>query len=170
MAPRIETERLVLAANSAEARTIIIRPACVYGGAGSLTAPWFESAEKEGAARIVGDGSFHWAMVHLEDLAELYRLAAESTLSGEILNAVEGSKASVRECAEAVSLAVTGAASVVSTPLAEAEKVMGPMAGCLTLHQRLDASKAARLLGWYPRHTAFTDHAARYYRSWKATH
>lgn len=160
----------MLAANSAETRTITIRPGCVYGCEGSLTAPWFESAEKEGAARIVGDGSFHWAMVHLEDLAELYRLAAESTVSGEVLNAVDSGKATVRECAEAASMAVTGAAKVVFTLLTEAEKVMGPMAECLTLNQCLDASKAARLLGWYPRHTAFADQAARYYRSWKATH
>src|SRR5829696_6227475 len=62
--PRAETEQRVLAANAGKLRTLVLRPGCVYGGSGSLTAMWFDSAAKSGAARVVGDGSQRWAMVH----------------------------------------------------------------------------------------------------------
>ena len=166
--PRVETETLILEANGGRLRTIVIRPGCVYGGAGSLTASWFDSAEKEGAARIVGDGKFRWAMVHLSDLAEAYRLVAESAFGGEVFNLTDRSRFTVLECAEAASAAATGAGKVESIPVEVAAKSMGPMAECLALDQHIDSSKAARLLGWQPRHGGFMDDVARYYRSWKA--
>jgi nucleoside-diphosphate-sugar epimerase len=165
---RVETEKTVLSGNRGQVHTIILRPGCVYGGAGSLTAHWFESAEKEGAARIVGDGSFRWTMVHVSDLAELYRLAAESGFGGEVFNATDRSRFTVLECARAVSAVVSGRDSVNTTPVEEAAKVFGPMAECLVLDQHLDSSKAARLLGWQPRHGGFVDGVDRYYRAWKA--
>jgi nucleoside-diphosphate-sugar epimerase len=166
--PRTETERLILAASGERVRTIVTRPGCVYGGAGSLTAAWFASAEQEGAARIVGDGKFRWAMVHVADVAEGYRLAAEAAFGGEIFNLTDRSRFTVLECAEAASTAATGSAKVKSASVEEAAKNMGPMAECLTLDQHIDSSKAARLLGWQPRHGGFVDDVARYYSSWKA--
>jgi nucleoside-diphosphate-sugar epimerase len=166
--PRIETEKTVLAANRGQVRTIILRPGCVYGKEGSLTAAWFESASKEGAARIVGDGSFRWTMVHVSDVAEAYRLAAESAFGGEVFNVTDRSRFTVRECAQAVSSVVTGRDSVNTTPVEEAARVYGPMAECLVLDQHVDSSKAARLLGWQPRHGGFVDGVDRYYRAWKA--
>lgn len=168
-AARVETEATVLAASTGRVRTIVIRPGCVYGGAGGLTATWFESAEKEGAARIVGDGSFRWSMVHVSDLAEAYRLAVESRLAGEVFNLTDRSRSTVLECARAASQAATGTAAVATTPVEEAAKTMGAMAEGLTLDQHVDSSKAVRLLGWQPRHGGFVDGAARYYRSWKAS-
>ena len=109
MKPRVETEALILAANGGRIRTLVLRPGCLYGASGSLTAAWFESAEKEGVARIVGDGKFRWAMVHVADLAEAYRLAAESALGGEVFNLTDRSRFTVLECAEAASAAATGA-------------------------------------------------------------
>jgi nucleoside-diphosphate-sugar epimerase len=167
--PRVETERMILARASGDVRTIILRPGCVYGGAGSLTASWFFSAQKEGAARIAGDGNFHWSMVHLADLAVAYRLAAESHFNRQIFNVSDRSRFTVLECAQAASRAVTGSAKVTPTTLEEAAKMMGPMAECLTLDQHVDASKAARLLGWNPRHGGFVDGVNRYYESWKAS-
>jgi nucleoside-diphosphate-sugar epimerase len=167
--PRVETERLVLAAASPATRTLVIRPGCVYGGHGSLTAAWFESAENEGASRIIGDGACHWPMIHVAGLAELYRLAAESPLTAEIFNGVDGATPTVRECAEAASRAVLGTPAVTGTPREEALYAMGPMAECLTLDQRLDGSKARRLLGWQCRHRGFVAGAPRYYRAWKAS-
>ena len=166
--PRVATEGLVIEANRDLVRTVILRPGCVYGGSGSLTASWFESAVKEGAARIVGDGAFRWTMVHLADLAQAYRLSAESSLGGEIFNVTDRSRSTVLECAQAVSFAVNGNETVNSTSLEEAVKIMGPMVDCLTLDQHVDSSKASRLLGWQPRHGGFADGAGRYYGSWKA--
>ncbi|MEO6709518.1 MAG: NAD-dependent epimerase/dehydratase family protein, partial [Planctomycetota bacterium] len=102
---RAEHERLVLAADGGALRTLVIRPGCVYGGSGSLTSYWFESATKQGAALVVGDGANRWAMVHRQDLAELYLRAAESSHRGEIFNAVDRSRFTQLECARAASRA-----------------------------------------------------------------
>jgi nucleoside-diphosphate-sugar epimerase len=168
VAPRVETEGRVLAATGAGVRTILIRPGCVYGGAGSLTASWFASAVDEGAARIVGDGSCRWAMVHHEDLAELYVRTAESPLAGELLNATDRSRSTVRECAEAASRAAGAGGRVAMVAVAEAARHLGPMAECLAYDQHVDARKAVRLLGWQPRHGGFADGAATYFAAWKA--
>jgi nucleoside-diphosphate-sugar epimerase len=161
-------ERLVLGASSGGLRTIVLRPGCVYGASGSLTAHWFESAEKRGAARIVGDGNQRWAMIHVDDLADLYLRAAESTLGGEVFNATDRSRFTVMECARAASRAAGGNGKVETSSIAEAAKSVGPMAECLALDQHNDSSKAARLLGWQPRHAGFVDGVQRYYRAWKA--
>lgn len=165
--PRSETEVRVLAANEGLVRTVIVRPGCVYGGSGSLTAMWFESASKSGAARIVGDGSNRWAMIHREDLAILYRLVIGSPARGEVFNATDRSRFTVLECASAASR-LAGNGSVESTPLARATKEMGGLAECLALTQHVDASKAGRLLGWNPRHGGFVDGVTRYFAAWQA--
>jgi len=167
VARRIEHERVVLEASAADLATLVIRPGCVYGGKGSLTASWFESARREGAARIIGEGENRWSMVHRDDLASLYVLAAESGCRGEIFNATDRSRASVRECAQAASRAAGAAGRITSTGVAEAVKSMGPYAECLTLDQHVDSGKAARLLGWQPRHAGFADEAERCFRAWK---
>jgi nucleoside-diphosphate-sugar epimerase len=102
---RVEIEDSVLATRRDGLRPIVIRVGCVYGASGSLTATWFDTAQKHGSARIVGDGSNRWAMVHVQDLADLYLRAAESDASGEVFNATDRSRSTVFECARAASFA-----------------------------------------------------------------
>ncbi len=168
LAPRLETERLVLGGGQGALRTLVVRPGCVYGGTGGLTASWFESAEKDGAARFVGDGTARWAMVHVEDLAGFYVLAAESAFSGEVFNATDRSRFSVLDCARAASRAAGAGGKVVPVPVEDAARTMGPVAECLAFDQHVDSRKAVRFLGWHPRHGGFADGAARYFRAWKA--
>lgn len=168
VARRVEHERMVLDADCAALRTIVIRPGCVYGGSGSLTASWFASAAKEGAARVVGDGRNRWSMVHRDDLARLYVLAAESGWRGEVFNATDRSRATVRECAQAASRAAGAGGKVASVPVAQAVERLGPYAECLALDQHVDSGKAARLLGWQPRHAGFVDEAERCFLAWNA--
>jgi nucleoside-diphosphate-sugar epimerase len=169
VAPRVETEKIVLEANERKLRTMVLRPGCVYGGSGGLTGAWFESAQKEGAARIVGDGNFHWTMVHVADLALAYRRAAESDLGGEVFNISDRSYTSVLDCARAASRAATGADRVATTRADEMIATMGPVAECLMFDQHVDSAKATRLLGWNPAHTGFVIGVRRYYESWKAS-
>jgi nucleoside-diphosphate-sugar epimerase len=166
--PRVETEQRVLA-GAAGVRGVVIRPGCVYGGRGSLTAAWFESAVGEGAARIVGDGSCRWAMVHREDLADLYVRAAESAFGGEIFNATDRSRSTVRECAEAASRAAGAGGKVTSIAVAEFAAHVGPMAECFAYDQHVDSTKAERLLGWRPRHAGFVAGAAACFAAWRAS-
>ncbi|NWG00748.1 MAG: NAD-dependent epimerase/dehydratase family protein [Thermoanaerobaculaceae bacterium] len=168
VAARVEIEEVVQAANSGRVRTTVLRPGCVYGGRGGLTATWFDSALREGAARIVGDGFYRWAMVHVEDLAEAYVRAIEWPTGGEVFNITDRSRFTVRECAEAASRAAGADGRVVATPVAEARQSLGGFADCLTLDQHVDARKAVRMLGWQPRHGGFVDGAETYFRAWKA--
>ena len=168
VARRVEHERVVLEASAGDLRTVVIRPGCVYGGTGSLTASWFESARKEGATRIVGDGENRWSLVHRDDLARVYVLAAESGCRGEVFNATDRSRATVRECAQAASRAAGQGGRIASTGVAEAVKSLGAWAECLTFDQHVDSGKATRFLGWQPRHAGFVDEAERCFRSWKA--
>ena len=94
-------EELLLKAESKKIRPIVIRPGCVYGGKGGLTALWFEAAEK-GELAVLGKGDYRWAMVHLSDLARLYVKAAEKECSGIVLNGVDSSRNTVYEMLEAV--------------------------------------------------------------------
>ena len=169
VARRVEHERMVLDADGGSVRTVVIRPGCVYGASGSLTASWFASATKEKVARIVGDGQNRWSMVHRDDLARLYVLAAESGWHGEVFNATDRSRSTVRECAEAASRAAGAGGRVASTPTAEAVKTFGAFAECLALDQHVDSGKATRYLGWQPRHAGFVDEAERCFLAWRAS-
>ncbi|MEN6527443.1 MAG: NAD-dependent epimerase/dehydratase family protein [Candidatus Polarisedimenticolia bacterium] len=169
VARRAEHEALVRGADDGRGlRTLVVRPGCVYGGAGGLTAAWFDGALKGGAARIVGHGENHWAMVHRDDLARVYVLAAESWLGGETIDVVDGAETTVLDCARAASEAVGAGGRTVATDLDEALRAMGPIAECLALDQRIDGSKVRGLLGWTPRHRGFAAGAARYARSFRA--
>ncbi len=169
LAGRIEHEGRVLGANRGRIRTLVVRPGCVYGGPGGLTASWFESAEREGAARMIGAGDNRWGMIHVADLADLYLRAAESPWGGEVFNATDRSRFTVRECAEAASRAAGADGSIQSLSLEDAARAVGPMAEGLALDQHVDSSKAVRMLGWRPRHGGFVDGVGRYYSSWKAS-
>lgn len=156
-------EKRVLAAKG-----LVIRPGCVYGGTGGLTGLWFQGAVEDKAAPIVGEGDNRWAVVHVEDLANLYARAAESVLAGELLNAVDASRFTVREMAEAASRAAGAGGAVNALAFAEAEKLFGGMAHGLALDQDVDASKARRLLGWEPRFKGFPGDADLYFAAWHA--
>jgi len=169
VAPRSAMDRRVLEAAAGDVRTFVLRPGCVYGGSGSLTAAWFESAVSGGAARVVGDGSARWAMVHRDDLAALYLRAVESGLAGGLFNATDRSRFTTLDCARAASRAAGTGGAVTLVPVAEAAATYGPMAEALATGQHVDSTKAVRLLGWQPRHGGFADGAARYFESWRAS-
>lgn len=169
VAPRPAVDAAVLSWNGGGLRTLVIRPGCVYGGAGSLTSAWFESAARTGAARVVGDGTNRWAMVHRDDLADLYVRAAESGLGGEVINATDRSRATVNECAAAASLAAGAEGRLEHVPVEQAVAAMGPFATCLALSQHVESWKAVHRLGWTPRHGGFVDAAPRLCAAWKAS-
>lgn len=160
---RGEHEKKVLAAGG-----LVIRPGCVYGREGGLTGLWFGGALDKGAAPVVGRGDNRWATVHADDCGELYARAAESGLKGELFNATDRSRATVREMAEAASRAAGKGGATVELAFAAAEKAYGAMAHGLALDQHVDSSKAQRRLGWIPRFGGFSDDAPRYFSAWMA--
>jgi len=159
-------EQMVL--NASNMRTLVLRPGCVYGKQGGLSGMWFSSAYNEKALRVIGDGNNRWAMVHVDDLAEAYVRAAESNYGGEIFNVVDHSRASVREMANAIASVTNYAGEIQYVPVAEAAKTLGDFAECLAVDQHIDGRKAARLLGWQPKHGGLADGIASYFEAWKA--
>lgn len=169
VSPRPAVDAAVLSWNGGGLRTLVIRPGCVYGGSGSLTASWFETASKGGAARVIGDGANRWAMVHRDDLADLYVRAAESGMGGEVINATDRSRSTVNECAAAASRSAGADGRVEHVPVEQAVASMGPFATCLALDQHVDARRAFHRLGWVPRHGGFVDAAPRLFAAWRAS-
>jgi nucleoside-diphosphate-sugar epimerase len=163
---RPSTERVVFEADGA--RGIVMRPGCVYGGSGSLTAPWFEGAGR-GSVDVVGDGSARWAMVHRDDLGDAYVRAAEHAPAGEIFNVSDGFEDTQAAMAQAAARTAGGTGEIRRVPVPEAVAAMGAWAACLVYDQRLSASKAARLLGWAPRHTGFIAEVADCFAAWKSS-
>ena len=161
---RTEHEKLVLAAKG-----LVIRPGCVYGGAGGLTGLWFHGAVEQQTAPIVGDGSNHWSVVHLDDLADLYVRVAESTLTGELFNAVDGSRHTVHEMATAASRAAGTGGNVKSLTFSEAQTLYGGMVYGLAMDQHIVSAKAADLLSWKPRFNGFPEDAERFFTAWQAS-
>lgn len=166
VASRPGIEQMVLKASGI--RGVVIRPGCVYGRQGGLTGMWFDGPDKGRLLQVIGDGDNHWAMVHIDDLADGYRRAAEGTLADEVFNLTDGSSFTVREMADAVARVTGYAGQIQFVPVAEASKTLGAFAACLALDQRVDSSKAGRLLGWQPRHRGFLDEVDTYFQSWKA--
>jgi nucleoside-diphosphate-sugar epimerase len=162
---RAEHEKLVLAAASGTLVTAVIRPGMVYGGKAGLITPWFEGALKDGAASAVGTGGQHWAFVHRDDLAELYRLVLERRAKG-VFHGVDGHATRVEQAAGAYSKAA-GKGAVRYTPVEQARATMGAMADALAMDQNV-ASTRAREVGWVPAHRGVVEEAEKMFKDWKA--
>ncbi len=163
---RPEIEQMVIHAE--RARGLVIRPANAYGRREGMLRPWLESAAQGRAPVVAGDGSNHWALVHVDDLAMGYLQAVESTMSGEIFHFGDGSRYTVRELVEAVMQSAGFSGQAEYIPMPKALESMGPNAEVEAMDFALDSSKAEGLLNWKPRHSGFVEQAQTYFEAWKA--
>lgn len=161
-------EQKVLQASSKTLQPIVIRPGIVYGGKGSLTAFWFDSIAKH-APQIVGDGQQRYSMVHVDDLAELYVLAAEKkNLGAQIFNATNGANDTVQTNFEAVAVACHMHKPVQHLTQEQAFKLHGGLTEGLLTGQSVLSEKAQKMLSWKARHAKFTEEAKIYFDAWQA--
>jgi nucleoside-diphosphate-sugar epimerase len=130
-------------------RSVVIRPAVAYGRAGGTPAEFTDSARNKGAARFVGTGENRWAMVHVEDLADLYVLTLDRAAPGTLLLGVHGPSQRVRDLAAAASRGVGAGGRTIAWPLEEARQKLGAYADALTLDQQASGRRAEEL-GWRP--------------------
>lgn len=144
-------EQLALQASAQKTRSIVIRPAVVYGRGQGIPAEFVASARTTGAARYVGHGENRWTMIDVDDLADLYVRAFEKAPAGTVLLAADGSAHRVKEIAEAASIGAGAGGRTESWPLEEARKTLGAYADALVLDQQVSSEKARSLLGWKPR-------------------
>lgn len=147
---RLAVEDRVLKAAERRIRTVVIRPAIVYGRGGGIPAGFIDSAHKEGAARYVGSGENRWPFVHVDDLADLYLLALEKAPPGTLLLGVSGPSYRVRDVAGAASRGAGAGGKTVGWPLEEAREKLGSYADALALDQQATGKRAEQLLGWRP--------------------
>ena len=164
---RCQVENTVI--NAEMVKGLVIRPGVVYGKQGGLTGMWFHSASNGGAVQIVGDGQNRVAMVHVDDLAVGYLLAAQSGLSGESFNLVDSTHSTVVELVGAAAKAANSIRQLEFIPTDAAVPEMGELGEALALDQVVDASKAHRLLDWQPQHRGFIPEVETYYRAWRSS-
>ncbi len=129
---------------------IVVSPVVVYGRGAGLTAFVFgdQMKNESGALRLVGDGSQHWATVHVDDLASLYVLAVENGTGGQIYIGASGNNPTVRRLAEAA----VGAGGTVApeSPDDSRARFGAPFADALLLDEQAFGRKARADLGWDP--------------------
>lgn len=163
---RLALEERLLTSATPTSKIAIIRPGCVYGGAGSLTSLWFEGT-KTGSVEMVGDGHNHWTMIHTQDLANAYVLAAEKELNGMVLNIVDDTTYTVKEMASAVAAVAGIPGKIHSITPEEGFEKHGQLTQGFLIDQKISNERARRLLGWYPRHKGFIQDIEVYYNAWK---
>jgi nucleoside-diphosphate-sugar epimerase len=147
---RIYAWRPALEAEVLETGGIVIRPGMVYGRGGGPMNQFVEMAGDDGVPRHVGDGRNHWSIVHVDDLAELYRLLVEEASERTLVNGITGDPIEVRELA-AAACEGAGAAAPVPWPRDDAAHEIGyTMAEALTRDHRITGARARELLGWRP--------------------
>lgn len=145
-------EAVVLGAEGV--RGIVVVPSIVYGRGAGLARVIVDAPRGDGVApalHLVGDGSQHWATVHVDDLAALYVLALEHGTAGSVYLGASGANPTVRELGEAAAAAAGVAGGVVAETVEETSARLGAgLAEALLLDQQSRGSKARIDLGWEP--------------------
>ena len=159
-AARVAIDQLVLDAAQQNIRSAVLCNTLIYGhgavaGSASVQLPRLvRQAQKSGVVRHVGSGGNVWSNVHIDDVAELYRLALENTPAG-MFYFVESGEASFRDMSAAIAR-VMQLGEPQAWPLEEAQKEWGyEMASYgLGSNSRVRGERARKLLGWQPERTS----------------
>jgi nucleoside-diphosphate-sugar epimerase len=162
-AARVAIDDLVLAGKARGVNSAVLCNTLIYGvgavpGAASVQLPrLIRQAQKSGVMRHVGRGLNVWSNVHIDDVAELYRLALEKTPAGTFYF-VESGEAAFREMSTALA-EVMGLGAPQDWPLEAAIEEWGyEMASYgLGSNSRVRGERARTLLGWQPRRTSVTE-------------
>lgn len=150
---RKPVEDAVLGRSARGGRPVVVQPGLLYGGDNRLIDSFYTTPGREaGAVPCIGDGENHWALVHVEDLAELY-VAALNAKAGSRYIGVDGVNPTAKDCALAVARSIGLDGKVASITLEQARAQMGPVADAFVLDQQLTPARAETELGWQPRFT-----------------
>ena len=147
---RLDNEKRVLARAATGEHPVVVMPGVVYGRSGGLAQSFFvEPGRAAGAVPCIGDGSAHWALVHVDDIAELYVLALNAP-AGSVYAGVGGQNLLLSDITLALSHAAGCPGRIDSLSLDQARRQMGPIAEAFALDQQLTGARARRELGWTP--------------------
>lgn len=155
-------EAVVLGAEGV--RGIVVVPSIVYGHGTGLARVVVDAPRGSGvtpALHLIGDGSQHWATVHVDDLAALYVLAFDHGDAGAVYLGASGVNPTVRELGEAAAAAAGIAGGVEAETVEETSERLGAgLAEALLLDQQSRGSKARIDLGWEPNGPTLVDEIA----------
>jgi nucleoside-diphosphate-sugar epimerase len=127
----------------------LVMPGVVYGRSGGLIDQYLAAPGREtGLVPVIGAGAQRWALVHVEDVAQLYVLALQAAAGAVYAGVTQNLP--MAEVSEAVAAAVGG--RVEKLPYATAEARMGPIAQAFALDQQISSARAKADLGWTPTH------------------
>lgn len=162
---RPEHEGQVLAAQSAQLRTAVVRPGIVYGSSRGIVSDMLKDA-LNGLVRVIGDGKNRWPCVYDRDLGDLYARLLASTDASGVFHAAGDEDERVFDIAEAIRSHVDPVADIRFMPLTEARAKMGPYADALALDQVVRCPHA-RALGWSPAMHGITGNAPRLFEEYR---
>lgn len=152
-------EDLVLLANSASLRTVVVRPGIVYGGGRGIVSDLIKDA-LNGLIRVVGPGKNRWPCVYDHDLGDLYLRILESPTAAGVIHATDEADERVEDIVEAIAAQVPQRPDIRNMPMTEARKKLGGYADTLALDQKVRSPKA-RAIGWTPTQTGVVTSVAR---------
>lgn len=164
---RPEHEQTVLAASTADLRTVVIRPGVVYGQLGGIM-NFFYASIQNGFVPYIGEGNNHWPMVHIEDLAHAYVSAAEKEINHAILNVVDDANPTMKEIAESIARSANMEGKTKSLSVQEAQSLIGDLWQGLAIDLKVNNSRIKRLLHWQIHHAPFVNEGEIYYQAWQA--
>ena len=116
-------------------RTSLVRPSTAYGHGGYVPLLF---APQNGVVHYFGDGENRWSVVHVDELGELYRLAAARAPAGSVYNAASGTR-------------------VAPWPREETEQTLGLVGRGVSLDHVTSSERARHELGWAPSRLGLID-------------
>jgi nucleoside-diphosphate-sugar epimerase len=147
---RGDNERRILGRAGGGGHPVLVMPGVVYGHGGGLIGRFIGAPARAGTAHYIGAGDNRWAVVHVDDIADLY-VAALAAPAGGVYAGVDDTQApTMRQIAEAVSAAAGQPDTASSITMEHARREFGPLADAFALDQRIAAAGARRDLGWAP--------------------
>jgi nucleoside-diphosphate-sugar epimerase len=165
-AMRVAIDNAVLAAARDGLRTIVIRPALIYGrGVGvdsvSVQLPkLIDVAKKHDVPRHVGRGLNIWGHVHLTDVVDLILLALDRAKGGSLLYAENG-EANFKSVTQSIGRMLGLGDATKDWPISEAVEGLGPGAYLSFGSNSRVRGKRSRELGWKPKGPALFDEIER---------
>jgi nucleoside-diphosphate-sugar epimerase len=146
----VESRRRLFAAKHVAG--LILHPAMVYDGEGSVLAGFFADARAGRPIRLVGKEAVRWPVVHRRDLAQLHRLVLEKGESDRDYHGAAEAGVPVAATAQAIAGRFGITPPFERIPLADLLAEKGSWAAGYAFDQIMPARLAKEQLGWRPRH------------------
>ena len=147
-------------------RAVVPVSSVAYGDGGGMIPGLLLGSPRDGSGNLImlGTGEQHWSTVHVDDLADFFRLALEAESASGYYVLGNGANSTVADLTRAAAVAAAAAGAVPGSEQ-EARKRLGDyFAEVLLLDQGTVAAKARAELGWNPSRPSLLDEFRNGYR------